>query len=234
MSTAYNPSAAEVSQIPPSAEQSKPHAAVDRRPLWELAVGYGFLELALWSEGDLRWAWGVALILWIVGVTVYHRPSLRELGLSSVGLLQSLWIVVAAAALGAAMLFGAHLAGSLHRYALNRSVLAVGAGYLIWTFEQQFMLQSFFFLRLERSLGSHKAVWAAAALFALAHLPNPVLIPTTFAAGVAFSALFRRYRNIYMLAIAQAILGMCLAAAVPDPLHHHMHVGIGYFTWIPR
>jgi len=210
------------------------HAAVDRRPLWELALGYGFLELALWSEGDLRWAWAVALILWIVGVTVYHRPSLRELGLGSTGLLRSLWIVVASAALGAAMLFGAHLAGWLHRYALNRSMLAVGAGYLIWTFEQQFMLQSFFFLRLERLLGSGKAVWAAAALFAIAHIPNPVLMPTTFVAGVAFSALFRRHRNIYALAIAQAILGMCLAAAVPDALHHHMHVGIGYFTWIPR
>jgi len=234
MSTAYNPSAAEVSQVQPSKEKTRPHAGVDRRPLWELAIGYGFLELALWSEGDLRWAWAVALILWIVGVTVYHRPSLRELGLSSVGLLQSLWIVVAAAALGAAMLFGAHLAGSLHRYALNRSVLAVGAGYLIWTFEQQFMLQSFFFLRLERLLGSGKAVWAAAALFAVAHIPNPVLIAATFAAGVAFSELFRRYCNIYTLAIAQAILGMCLAAAVPDTLHHHMHVGIGYFTWIPR
>jgi len=234
MSTAYSPSAAEVSQIPPSAEQSKPHAAVDRRPLWELGVGYGFLQLALWSAGDLRWGWAVAVILWIVGVTVYHQPSLRELGLGATGLLRSLWVAGAAVALGVGMLVGAHLAGTLHRYALNRSVLAVGAGYLIWAFEQQFMLQSFFFLRLERLLGSGRAVWAAAALFALAHLPNPVLLPATFAAGVAFSELFRRYRNIYMLAIAHAILGMCLAASVPDALHHHMHVGIGYFTWIPR
>jgi len=225
MSTAYGSSAAEV---------TKPHEAVDRRPLWELAIGYGFLELALWSEGDLRWAWAVALILWMVGVTVYHRPSLRELGLGATGLLRSLWIVAAAAALGAGMLFGAHLAGSLHRYAPSRSLLAVGAGYLVWTFEQQFMLQSFFFLRLERLLGGGKAVWAAAALFAVAHIPNPVLIPATFVAGVGFSALFRCCRSIYALAVAQAILGMCLAAAVPDALHHHMHVGIGYFTWIPR
>jgi hypothetical protein len=133
---------------------------------------------------------------------------------------------------GGAMLLGAHMAGSLHRYALHRTLLAVAFGYLIWTFEQQFMLQSFFFLRLELLLGSRKAVWAAAGLFAVAHLPNPVLVPATLVAGLVFCELFCRYRNIYTLAIAQAILGMCLAAAVPESLHHHMRVGIGYLSWI--
>ncbi len=234
MSTAFNPSAAEVSKLPAAPETAEPHAAGDRRPLWELAVGYGFLLLALWSEGDLRWAWAVGLALWIVGVTLYHRPSLRQLGLAGTGFLGSLWIVGAAAAAGAAMLFGAHLAGTLHPYVLRRTLFAAASGYLIWTFQQQFMLQSFFFLRLERLLGSRKAVWAAAGLFALAHVPNPVLVPATLAAGLAFCEMFRRHRNIYTLAIAQAVLGMCLAAAVPDAWHHHMHVGIGYLSWIPR
>lgn len=234
MSTAFNPSAGGVSKLSASPETITPHAAGDRRPLWELVVGYGFLLLALWSEGDLRWVWAVALVLWMLGVTLYHRPALKELGLARAGFLGSLWIVGAAVVAGAAMLFGGHLAGTLHRYALNRSLLAVATGYLVWTFEQQFMLQSFFFLRLERLLGSRKAVWAAAGLFALAHVPNPVLVPATWAAGLAFCELFRRYHNIYTLAIAQAILGMSLAAALPDAWHHHMHVGIGYLNWIAR
>jgi len=234
MSTAFNPSAAEVSKLPASPQAAGPHTAGDRRPIWELAVGYGFLQLALWSEGDLRWTWAAALTLWILGATVYHRPSLRQLGLGGTGFLDSLWIVGAAVVAGAAMLFVAHLTGTLHRYALHRSLLAVATGYLLWTLQQQFMLQSFFFLRLERLLGSPKAVWAAAGLFALAHLPNPVLVPATLAAGLAFCELFRRHRNIYTLAIAQAILGMCLAAAVPDAFHHHMRVGIGYLSWIAR
>jgi len=235
MSTAFNPPAAKVSKLPPPPGASTtPHTAGDRRPLWELAAGYGFLLAALWSEGDLRWIWAVALALWILGDTVYHRPSLRQLGLGGTGFLDSLWIVGAAVVAGAAMLLVAHLTGTLHRYALNRSLLAVATGYLIWTLQQQFMLQSFFFLRLERLLGSPKAVWAAAGLFALAHLPNPVLVPATLAAGLVFCELFRRHRNIYTLAIAQAVLGMCLAAAVPDALHHHMRVGIGYLSWIAR
>jgi membrane protease YdiL (CAAX protease family) len=234
MSTAFNPSAAEVSKLPTCPETVEPHTAGDRRPLWELAVGYGFLLLTLWSEGDLRWIWAVAVALWIIGVTIYQRPSLRQLGLGWTGFLRSLWVVGVALVAGAAMLFVAHLAGTLHAYVLHRTLLAAATGYLIWTFQQQFMLQSFFFLRLEQLLGSRKAVWAAAGLFALAHLPNPVLVPATLAAGLVFCELFRRYRNLYTLAIAQAILGMCLAAAVPDAFHHHMRVGIGYLSWIPR
>lgn len=233
MSTAFNPSAAEVAKLP-AAATAEPRATGEFRPLWELVVGYGFLLLALWCEGDLRWVWAVALTLWMLGITVYHRPSLRELGLGATGFFKSMWIVGAAIVVGALMLGIAQLAGTLHPYVLRRTLLAAATGYLIWTFEQQFLLQSFFFLRLERLLGSRRAVWAAAGLFAFAHLPNPVLVPATLVAGFAFCELFRRYRNLYALAIAQAILGMCLAAAVPDALHHHMHVGIGYFTWIPR
>jgi hypothetical protein len=199
-----------------------------------VAVGYGLLQAALWSEGELRWAWVVAVALWIIGVTVYHRPSLRELGLAWAGLSSSLWVVGLAAVGGAAMLFAAHWVGTLHMYGLPRTLLVAAAEYLFWTFQQQFMLQSFFFLRLERLLGSRKAVWAAAGLFALAHFPNPVLVPATWVAGLAFCELFRRYRNIYTLAIAQTVLGLCLAAAVPEALHHHMRVGIGYLSWISR
>jgi len=205
-----------------------------RGALWELVVGYGLLEAALWSEGELRWVWTAAVVLWIIGVTAYDRPTLRQLGVGWAGFVRSLWAVGLAAVVAAAMLLGARLAGTLHIYPLHRALLAVAFGYLIWTLQQEFLLQSFFFLRLEQLLGGRKAVWAAAGLFALAHVPNPVLVPATFAAGLAFCALFRKYRNIYTLALAQAILGMCLAAAVPEALHHHMHVGLGYLGWVPR
>ena len=227
----------------PAARASKPSPrlkAFGRQPgsrrglIWEVAIGYGLLQAALWTEGELRWIWAMGIVLWIVGVTAYHRPTLGQLGIGWAGFAASLWFAGLAALFGAAMLLGAHFVGTLHRYPPHRTLLAVATGYLVWTLQQQFLLQSFFFLRLEQLLGGGKAVWAAAGLFALAHFPNPVLLPTTLIAGLAFCELFRRYRNIYTLAIAQAILGMCLAAAVPDTLHHHMHVGIGYLGWVSR
>lgn len=228
MNTALNLSAA---QRP---EPSAARVVGKRGLLWELAVGYGLLQAALWTEGELRWVWAIATAMWMIGLTVYHRPKLRELGLGWTGFTRSVWVVLLAVLAGAMMLSAGHLAGTLHRYAPHRMLLALASGYLLWTFQQQFMLQSFFFLRLECLLGSRKAVWAAAGLFALAHFPNPVLVPATWAAGLVFCELFRRDRNIYTLAIAQAILGMCLAAAVPEALHHHMRVGIGYLSWIGR
>lgn len=232
MGTAYNLSAADqspVQLIPPRAV-----AKANRTAIWEVVVAYGLVQGALWSEGDARWWWAIAAAVWIVGITIVHRTRLRQLGLGVQGFFGSLWIVGAAAIIGAAILYGAYLAGTLHPYVLHRTLAAAAFGYLIWTFQQQFMVQSFFFLRLERLLGSGGAAWAAAALFSLAHIPNPVLVPATFVAGVVFCQLFRRYRSIYALAVAQAILGMCLAAAVPSALHHHMRVGIGYLTWAAR
>ena len=230
MGTAYNLSAADQAQVqltPP-----KSCATANRSAVWELIIAYGLVQGALWSEGNARWWWAIAAAVWIVGITISHLTPLRDLGLGSAGVLCSLWIAGGAIVGGASMLYAAHLAGTLHAYVLHRTLAAAAFGYLIWTFQQQFMLQSFFFLRLEQVLGSRGAVWAAAALFAIAHIPNPVLVPATFVAGLALCELFRRHRSIYALAVAQAILGMCLAAAVPSSLHHHMRVGIGYLTWV--
>jgi hypothetical protein len=50
------------------------------------------------------------------------------------------------------------------------------AGYLLWAFEQQFILQDYFLLRLLRILPNQSvAMIAAAVLFSTAHLPSPVL-----------------------------------------------------------
>ena len=75
---------------------------------------------------------------------------------------------------------------------------------------------------------------AAAGLFSLAHLPNPVLTPVTLVWGIAACVLFLRYRNIYTLGLAHGILGLCVAVIVPDSIQHHMRVGIGYYRYHPH
>jgi membrane protease YdiL (CAAX protease family) len=231
MSTAVNQPAAKVPNVSRSAESEFKDAPSSLAPVWEVIVGYILIEAALWTGGDLRWAWSMAAFVWIVGMTLYRGQSLRELGLGWTGPLHALWVIPAAALISGAMLFGGHLAGTLHPYVVNRSFFAAALGYLFWALQQEFMLQSFFFNRLERALGSGKALWTAAGLFSLAHVPNPVLVPATLVGGLVFCKLFQRYRNIYTLVLAQTILGICLAAAVPNTVHHHMRVGIGYLTF---
>ena len=230
MSTGANSSAAKAS-VSWSAEREFTDTPFNLAPVWEVVVGYILIEAALWTGGDLRRAWSMAAGLWIVSLIVYRRQSLSELGLGWTEPLHSLWVIPAAALISGAMLFSGHLAGTLHPHVVNRRFFTAALGYLFWTLQQEFMLQSFFFNRLERALGSGKAVWIAAGLFALAHVPNPVLVPATLLGGLVFCKLFRRYRNIYTLVVAQTILGICLAAAVPDTVHHHMRVGIGYLSF---
>ena len=71
----------------------------------------------------------------------------------------------------------------------------------------------------------------ASLLFALAHLPNPILAPITLIWGFAACLLFLRYRNLYPLMIAHAILGITIAVAIPGPVVHNMRVGLGYVTY---
>jgi membrane protease YdiL (CAAX protease family) len=97
--------------------------------------------------------------------------------------------------------------------------------------EQQFILQSFFYLRLEALLGSRKAVFAAALLFATVHIPSPILALGTLVGGLFFCEMFRRFRNIFPLGLVHSILGLTMAASFSDSLLHHMRVGFGYLRF---
>ncbi len=103
--------------------------------------------------------------------------------------------------------------------------------YVIWAMIQEFLLQSFFYTRCEELFGSIAAVWVAATLFAMAHLPSPLLTTFTLMAALFFCEMFRRYRSIYPLGIVHALLGLTVSLTMPNSLIHHMRVGIGYLRY---
>src|SRR6202167_5041263 len=119
-----------------------------------------------------------------------------------------------------------HAASSL------QGCFAPGPRYMPWTFYQQFLLQDFFMQCMLRLVSSEAAaITLAGALFAAPHLPNVVLTGATLAEGIVSCALFRRYRNLWALGLAQGLLGLCFAVSVPDALHHHLRVGLGYLRY---
>ena len=119
--------------------------------------------------------------------------------------------------------------GRLHPLHGNTPLPLHAGGYIVWALMQQFILQSYFLLRLLRLLpGKALAVIVATAIFAIAHLPNPVLTPITLVWGAISCVLFLRYRNIYSLGLAHGIMGLCVAITVPMAMHRHMRVGLGY------
>ena len=93
---------------------------------------------------------------------------------------------------------------------------------------QEFILQSFMFVRLETFLGSRRALLYSSCLFAVAHIPSPALTFLSFLGALFFCEMFRRFRNIYPLGLVHAALGLTIAASLPDSLMHHMRVGLGF------
>jgi hypothetical protein len=200
--------------------------------LVEFGVGYGLILATIWTVHPWQREFYWAAIAWIVVTTCMHRPTWKALGLGWPGLLRSAWVVAAAALLAVLAVYTADRMHLLHRMHSPRALLTHFWGYMIWSVMQQFVLQIYFLVRLMRLLpGKVAPVIAAAGVFAVAHLPNPVLAPVTMVWGIVACALFLRYRNIYTLGLAHGILGVCVAVIVPDSIQHHMRVGIGYYRY---
>ncbi|HET6176875.1 MAG TPA: CPBP family intramembrane glutamic endopeptidase [Candidatus Sulfotelmatobacter sp.] len=205
-------------------------ASGSARDLLELILGYGIILFAIWTpEFPQRILSPIALVL-TLAVVLARRPGLNELGLGRRGLAESFWILPAAIAVAFVSILIARQLGTLHT--LYKGDLKHISGYVLWTLYQQFLMNDYFMPRLSRILASEgAAVGLAAVLFAAAHLPNLWLTAATLVWGAISCALFRRYRNLYALGLAQGLLGLGFAVCVPDALHHHLRVGLGYLRY---
>jgi membrane protease YdiL (CAAX protease family) len=202
----------------------------------EIAVAYLLIMVVIWTGRPLqRFLWvvaaaGVVLIVW------KSFNGWKAMGFTAANFRRSLWIVGAAMVIAGAAIV---VAARMHTLRLPPggpiAFLMTYIAYAIWTGVQQFLLQGFFLLRFLRVIRSEvAAALAAAALFAAAHLPNPILTPVTLVWGIVACLLFLRYRNIYPLMIAHAILGITVAITVPGPVDHNMRVGLSYLMYSPH
>ena len=206
------------------------------RDLLELISAYGLILAVIWTPMPAqRILYWLAVVV-VVGFTVLRREKLHLLGLAPTETRRSLWIVGAAVVLAVLAIVAARLLGTLHALPRIGHLTARTriVGYMIWSFVQEFLIQVFVLTRVmglvrRRSL----AIAITALLFAVAHIPNPVLIWLTLLWAFIACPFFLRYRNLYALGLAHGILGLCVAVTVPDALHHHMRVGLGYLRYRP-
>lgn len=197
----------------------------------EFFAAWTLIEMTIWTSGKTQSRLFWISALFIIASTIVHRPSLRDVGMGYLGLRSTWWVIPAAIALSGAAVFLAWEMGTLHPLFGAVRVATHSSAYFIWAIFQQFILQSYFFLRLERLVSTRFAVFASAGLFCLVHIPNPVLVAVCLFAGWLACEIFRRNRNIYAIGVAHAILGLTIAITVPDHLQRHMRVGIGYYHY---
>jgi membrane protease YdiL (CAAX protease family) len=195
----------------------------------QVAVGYALIELVLWTpRGRAQSAAMLMATVCILLFTGFGHYSARELGLRLPSLKGAAWILTSGLIAASGILAGASLLGENFPANTTWPTLNGAWQYAIWGVVQQFILQSFFYARLESVLGSSRAVLATAFLFSAAHIPSPVLTVATLLGALFFCEMFRRYRSIYPLGIVHAMLGLAMAASFPDSLLRHMRVGLGY------
>jgi hypothetical protein len=172
--------------------------------------------------------WGFILVSHFL-----HRDSLRSLGLSFAGIRANAQLVlpIALAFYIPLLLFGV-ARHTLTIVELNGHALSPLLGYGAWCAFQQYLAQSYFHNRLMEAVRSrHLSSALVGIIFGSAHIPNPILMVATTVAGFVFAEIFARHRNIWPLALAQAVGGLLLAAVSPASLMHNMRVGPGYLFY---
>jgi hypothetical protein len=204
-----------------------------RRDFIELAGIFSLILLVIWTPRPWQWAlWALAGVC-ITSVIAISFDGWRTMGICTDNLRRSLWAVALAAVLA---MVSVGVAGRLHTLQLPRSpelfIRHYGL-YAVWAAVQQLILQCFFLSRSIRLVPNGTAAAAlSAALFAVAHLPNPVLTLITLVFGLASCLFFLHYRNLFPLAMAHAILGTAIAVTIPQEIDHNMRVGISYLEWV--
>ena len=196
--------------------------------LAEVLIVFGLLEAVMWTPRGLFHSGLIVLeVMAVLGLGLRQR-SKEELGLVWPSRKGTAWIltigVLAAIAIPGLALVSGNPVPANPEWPRFQNLWP----YVIWAFAQQFLLQSFFFVRMEELAGARWAVVASTLLFTLAHLPNMALTVMTFVGALFFTDGFRRYRSIYPLGIVHTMLGIAIAYSFPDSIMHHMRVGLSY------
>lgn len=203
-----------------------------RRALFEILMIYGLVLLVFWTPHPWQELLWIVAASAIAAIVFNSFDDLKQMGLCKRDASCSIWAVAAALLVAGVAVTLAGMLHTLHLPGTTALFIRRCCIYAVWASIQQIVLQCFFLSRLLLVLGN--STWAAAAaamLFAVAHLPSPILTLVTLICGLASCLFFLRYRSLYPLAIAHAILGISIAVTIPGPVDHNMRVGLAYLTY---
>lgn len=205
-------------------------------PLIEALAFSGYVSWYIWQLQAAAWYSWIVFPVWLIASFLSSRDTPRSIGWRTDNLRSATKLfskVLAPCALGVVLV--GFLFGGLHRSIVPLLEPRHLFGYMAFCLLQQVGLNSLVTNRLLATIGNPvRASLVAALLFALLHLPNPVLVPVTAIGGFLMAWLFAKERNILPLAIWQGILGTLVWWAFPVAWHHAMRVGPGFYHFHPK
>jgi membrane protease YdiL (CAAX protease family) len=203
--------------------------------LWEIISVATSCLIAEWvvlgfaGRNNLIIAIPVLLALGLMAFSHRERgESLRDIGFRVDNFLESCRLLLLPTAAAVLVIFTIG-------WLVNHSVF-VGhfrARYLslpLWALFQQYVLNGFINRRAQLAFGrGPKSIGLVALIFAVLHLPNPLLSVVTMIGGLIWAAVYQRRPNLFALALSHAVMAIALALILSPDLLNSLRVGFKYF-----
>jgi membrane protease YdiL (CAAX protease family) len=207
--------------------------------LYSLSI-IGLVLAYMWIGRPLFGAqptWSAMTIVGILGVCAYGNAQHGNLRHGSLwdgaswgfrrrdflpGLRRALWLTLPAVALVLAVGL------ALGTFQMKDDLLVRFLLLLAWGLMQQFVLQTVIYREARERYSRGTATMIAASLFALVHLPNPFLVPATFAAALAWCRIYEDHPNLLPLAFSHAAMSGAASMSLGEGITGGMRVGYGY------